>query len=139
MVSVSYSLELPYVYDTEGRRQPGFREINVWSPSTPDCQIAIDAYLDSGAERSLFDGRVAPELNIDLLSGPELSYTSTLGQRMFARLHRVRLFHPHFDEIEMEVGFSTDRIRRSILGRDFFVFSQIGFEERRETVLLSRL
>lgn len=46
------------------------------------------------------------------------------------RVHRVSLSHPTLGNFEIEIGFSTEPIRREILGRDFFSQIQIGFREK---------
>ncbi|MBI3300886.1 MAG: hypothetical protein HYZ72_02245 [Deltaproteobacteria bacterium] len=100
------------------------------SPDHPEQALDIDAYLDSGAQRSLFDGGIGTALGLDLFSGPEIRYVSIAGTGLAARLHQVRLAHPALGSFELEVGFSTVPISRNLLGRDFFNLVQIGFRER---------
>jgi len=103
----------------------------------PDLALDIDAYLDSGAKRSLFDGRIATAIGIDLFSGPELPYVSTMGTEITGRLHRIRLLHNTLGNFELEMGFSTAPISRNLLGRDFFNLVQLGFRERLLTFYIS--
>ena len=100
------------------------------NPLQPDRKMDVDAYLDSGTQRSLFNGWRAMALGLDLLAGPSKSYTPTSGQAIEARLHTVRVHHENLGDFELEVGFSTGEIRRELLGRDFFNLAQIGFRER---------
>jgi hypothetical protein len=97
--------------------------------------VDLDAYLDSGAERSLFDGSFAPLLGIDdLFAGHEIPCQSTAGPVLAARLHPVRLSHPALGLFDLEVGFSAGHVHRNLLGRDFFSRVQIGFRESHLTL-----
>jgi hypothetical protein len=91
--------------------------------------LDIDAYLDSGAERSLFEGWITRAIGLDLLAGRTIPYASLTRQTIEGRLHPVRLSHPSLGHFELEVGFSTGNISRNILGRDFFNLIQVGFRE----------
>jgi hypothetical protein len=96
----------------------------------PESAVDLDAYLDSGAERSLLDGGIiVPALGMDLMAGERLTYGLVTGDRFEARIHRVRLSHPAFGSVDLEAGISTAAITRNILGRDFFDHMQIGFRE----------
>lgn len=102
------------------------------SPADSGRAVDLDAYLDSGAERSLFNGILAPLLGIDdLFGGPEIPFQSTVGAALTARLHPVRLSHPALGLLDLEMAFSTAHINRNLLGRDFFSRAQIGFRESR--------
>jgi hypothetical protein len=105
-------------------------QLRLFNPSRPDRGLDVDAYLDSGAQGSLFNGWRAQALGLDLLSGPRKLYGPIAGPNIEARLHRVRLSHPILGKFDLEIGFSTVEIRREIVGRDFFNCIQIGFRER---------
>ena len=132
METVSYVYRFDYSYDDEGER---FQKLllQIASPGHPEHALEIDAYLDSGAERTLVDGRIGTALGLDLLSGPELRCVSITGTGLTARLHVVRFSHPDLGDFELEVGFTTVPISRHLLGRDFFNLIQIGFRERQLT------
>lgn len=68
MVTVSYTFELPYLYGANQRRAPGLL-LQISNPDDSAQTLETDAYLDSGTERSLFDGQIAAALGLDLLSG----------------------------------------------------------------------
>jgi hypothetical protein len=129
VIPVQYEHEFPYPYDEDGRRYPRLtvRVLNAANPTRG--AIDVDAYLDSGAERSLFDGAIGRVIGIDLLSGEQKRYESTIGSSIPATLHAVRLEHLDVGAFELTVGFSSSRIKRNLLGRDFFNLAQIGFRE----------
>lgn len=137
MVTVDYDHEIPYSYDPNGRQSPRLI-LRLSNPGDADQAIESDAYIDSGAERSLFDGTLAQLVGIDdLLAGQEIVFQSTTGAALAARLHRVRLSHPSLGSFDVEVGFSTGPIGRNLLGRDFFSIVQIGFRESRLTLFVT--
>jgi len=103
----------------------------------PIQAVLVDAFLDSGAGHSLFDGGIAGGIGIDLLSGARKRYETTAGVLIDARLHRVRLSHLQLGNFELEIGFSMGAISRNLLGRDFFNLTQIGFRENQLTFLVS--
>jgi hypothetical protein len=59
MVTVSYDYEFPYGHDPNGRQYPRLT-LTLAHPGDPEQAVDLDAYLDSGAERSLFNGSFAP-------------------------------------------------------------------------------
>ncbi|MGH7816014.1 MAG: hypothetical protein ACREOR_01370, partial [Candidatus Binatia bacterium] len=91
--------------------------------------IDTDAYLDSGAEVSLFNGDLLAGLEIDLINNNRKSYGSTFGASVTGYLHTVRLILPDVGDFSLDIGFSNGEIRRNLLGRDFFNLVQIGFRE----------
>ena len=134
MPTIDYAIQLPYGYDdVNGRPYPRLT-FRISAAANATSALDVDAYLDSGAERSLFDGRLAPALGIDLLTGREERYGPVSGPALLARLHAVRISHDILGAFELEVGFSTADINRSLLGRDFFRQTQIGFHESLTTL-----
>lgn len=91
--------------------------------------VDVDAFIDSGAAGSLFNGWIAFSIGLDLFSGERKIYGTTAGHPLETRLHRVRLSHADLGPFELEIGFSIAPIRRNLLGRDFFNLVQIGFRE----------
>jgi hypothetical protein len=137
MVTVQYSSEVAYTHDPLSGDLFPILPLQIANPHDPRQALDTNAYLDSGAQRSLFDGWIATALGFDLFSGPELRYASVTGASLAARLHTVSLTHPNLGSVELEVGFSTAPISRNLLGRDFFNFFQIGVHERYLTLYLS--
>lgn len=105
-------------------------QFRVSNPQQSEMGVDIDAYLDSGAQYSLLNGWLATSLGLDLYSGAPRWYGTTAGRRIEGRVHQIRLSHPSLGSFELEVGLSTEEIRRDLLGRDFFNLVQIGFRER---------
>ncbi len=92
MADVSYDHELDYVRDSEiGKPFPGLWVV-VYSPAD-DRQLEVQAHLDSGTERSLFDGQTGKAIGLDPGDSEVLYYRSTTGAELVARLHRVWLAH----------------------------------------------
>jgi hypothetical protein len=115
MVRVEYDHEILYADDPNGRQYPRLT-LRLMNPADAERAVDLDAYLDSGAERSLFDGRLAPLLGIeDLFAGQEVTFQSTVGAALAARLHPVRLSHPSLGTFDVQVGFSTGPIGRLLL------------------------
>ena len=131
MVMVSYTHAFNYAI-IGGASYPVL-PIRISSAYSSDVKLDTDAYLDSGAQRSLFDGWIATALGLDLLAGRDMTYASTSGAHIPAKLHHVRLFRPDLGNYELEIGFSLDRIARNLLGRDFVASVQIGFREQHLT------
>jgi hypothetical protein len=104
-------------------------QVRITRQDDPEFGIDIDAYLDSGAERSLFNGHFLTALDIDLINDKAKPYGSTIGNSVTGYLHEVRLTVPDVGDFNLEIGFSAVPIRRNLLGRDFFNLVQIGFRE----------
>jgi hypothetical protein len=94
-----------------------------------ELAIDTDAYLDSGAQLSLFDGRLLTALEIDVVNQRAVPYSPTFGGSITGYLHDVRLSIPDICDFNLAIGFSEMEIRRNLLGRDFFNLVQIGFRE----------
>lgn len=136
MAAVDFSFEAPYLISISGKSFPGLIVTleNTYDPSTA---IEVRAALDSGAEYSLFDGQVAQAIGLDLISGAQFTFVTTGGATIDARILPVVIRHPNLDAFKMDLRFSTGKIRRDILGRDFFNLLQVGFREHHRLVYLS--
>ena len=128
-IFVSYDHEYLYPYDDRGARSP-ILQVQLMNPSDPSMVIEVDADLDSGTGRSLFDGQIAPAIGLQLMEGRPQMYSSTARYGISARVHQVVILHPDLGRFVLEIGFSEQEIRRNLLGRDFFDLIQIGFRER---------
>lgn len=132
MPTVDYPHVFAYRYSDadNDERYPGLI-VEISNPARPELPpIEIDVWIDSGCGRSLLDGEYCALMGMELFAGRPFQYVSTSGQSVDARLHRVRLSHPDLGIFELEVGFSTSRVQRNLLGRDWFHYVQIGFQER---------
>ena len=136
MPEVSYRISLDYLRDPEtGDPFPGLWMV-VGHPDTRR-ELEVQCHLDSGAEISLFDGQIANGIGLGLQRGDVQVFSTSSGGHLAARLHRVRLQHEDLGEFELRVGFSEQQLSRNLLGRDFFNLFQVGFQERRSTLLFS--
>lgn len=136
MFEVSYLHELDCLRDSlTGDPFPGLWSV-VRSP-TEGRELEIQAHLDSGAERSLFDGQIANAIGLPPASGEKIYFRSTMGADVVAIPHRVQLAHEKLGECELTVGFGDREITRNLLGRDFFDFFRIGFREHHSKVFFS--
>ena len=79
MATVQYAYEIAYTYDPLTGDPFPILPLRVTNLSNPGTALDVNAYLDSGAQRSLFDGWIATSLGLDLLSGQALSYGSLGG------------------------------------------------------------
>lgn len=129
MVTIHYPHEFPYMHDPFRGDPFPILPLRIQNPSDPSQALDVNAYLDSGAQRSLFDGWIATDLGFELMSGPSILYAS-LGGIIQGRLHQVHLSHADLGAFPLDIGFSEAPISRNILGRDFFNLIQIGFRER---------
>lgn len=127
MVNVEYRYQYEYRY--LGDERFPIIQLTITNPADLTQSIDVDAYIDSGAERSIFNGFVIPVIGLELLNGGRKEYSPTAGSAITAYLHRVRFGHPDLGTFDLEVGFSDVQLRRNLLGRDFFNLFQIGFRE----------
>ncbi|HEU0046678.1 MAG TPA: aspartyl protease family protein, partial [Nitrososphaera sp.] len=94
-------------------------DVTLIGPSGEDDLVAI---IDTGAEFSLFDGRRAAAIGLDLTAGRRQIMGGLAGE-FIAWIHEVDLeivgasFH-------CEVAFSDHHIQRELLGRHTF-FTQV--------------
>jgi hypothetical protein len=104
-------------------------QVEIFLPGYPENKIDVDAYLDSGSQRSLFNGLLIGALGGELINNRIQPYSSTIGDSVQGYLHGVELSVPGVGNFNLEVGFSDRHINRNLLGRDFFNLVQIGFRE----------
>jgi len=133
---VSYDHDYAYPYDDRGARCP-ILQIQLTNPANPSQTVEVDAYIDSGAGGSLFDGEFASAIGIELTTEPSQPYSTTTGSGLSARLHEVIVSHPDLGRFPLRVGFSEQKIWRNLLGRDFFALIQIGFRERQSAFFVT--
>ncbi len=136
MATVSYTHRFDYGWDENGNRLP-LLKFRLASVGEPTLMIDTEAAVDSGAERSLLDGRIGVALGLDLLRGRQLTFETMAGSVFPTTLHTVEISHRELGKFELEVAFSTAEIRRNLLGRDFFDLVQIGFREHHLTLFVT--
>ena len=135
MVRVDYQYSLNY-RELEAGSFPVL-QVRITRPDNPDLGIDTDVYLDSGAERSLFNGDLLAALETDLINNSSILYGSTFGDTVTGYLHGVLLTVSEVGDFNLEIGFSDRQIRRNLLGRDFFNLVQIGFREHQRQYYLN--
>ena len=134
MVTVEYSHRFYYREMIEG--QSPVLTATMSSLEGGEGSIDIDAYLNSGASTSLFNGSFLSALGIPLINDRRKLFASTAGNSVEAYIHRVRLTLPELGAFDLDIGFSNTQIIRNLLGRDFFNLVQIGFRERQSEYYL---
>jgi hypothetical protein len=112
-------------------------QLSVRRQDNVEIGIDTDAYLDSSAEASLFNGGLLAALEMELMNGSPKSYGTTFGDTVTGYLHAVRLTVPSVGDFDLQIGFSNGDIRRNLLGRDFFNLVQVGFRERQMEYFLT--
>jgi hypothetical protein len=136
-------VEYPYRYayrDYAGSLFPFFI-VTVRNPSN-NLAVEQDAFLDSGASRSIFQGEIARMLDLDLLAGEAWSFRTATREVVQARIHDVQIVLPDTEDesappaFNVSLAFSLRNIERNLLGRDFFNLVQLGFREHRSEFFL---
>ena len=128
MPTIEYRHQFPYLYGEDRGQFPGLL-IDLCRPGELEEYVTIQAHLDTGAEYSLFDGELATGIGLRLMEGEDFAFSFTSGEPLIAKRHRVAVGHSELGRFELVVAFSTSRIRRNILGRDFLGLVQVGFRE----------
>lgn len=128
MVTVTYRYQFNY-RQLESGPFP-LLQFRVSNPDNSELGLDVDAYVDSGAEGSIFGGHIISALGLELLNDRPKDYAPTFGGSLRGYLHRVLFSHPQLGTFNLEIGFSAEPIKRNLLGRDFFNYVQIGFRER---------
>ncbi|HEY6418510.1 MAG TPA: hypothetical protein VIX59_05855 [Candidatus Binataceae bacterium] len=136
MTTVVYQVQIPYLWHANGGRYPGLI-VQVQNPSYSANVVEIVAELDSGAEYSLFNGKLAKAIGLDLADGEEFRFEATNRSSINAIILRAIIYHPDLGSFPMDLRFSTDDIRRNLLGRDFFNQMQLGFREHHMEVYVT--
>jgi hypothetical protein len=128
-------LRVPYLLRVNGSSFPGL-VLELANPSDVTSFIEISAELDSGAEYSLFEGRLARLIGLDLFDGEPFEFGLVNGASLEARILPVVVGHDELGRFNLRARFSTSPLRRNILGRDFFDLLMIGFDEHQSEVYL---
>ena len=131
MVTITYPHQ--FAYSDMGRGYFPLLQFGIESLARQAAPVDVDAYVDSGARFSLFDGSILATIGVDLLDGPPRTYYPAAGLPFEGRVHPVRLLHDTLGNFELGIGFSLNGISRNLLGRDFFDLIQLGFREHHLT------
>lgn len=112
--------------------------VELQNPRTGTKTTEINAELDSGAEYSLFDGELALAIGLDLYDGELFTFQFANGHMLDARIMPVVISHRDLSSVNLRIRFSTEPLFTNVLGRDFFDFFRIGFEEHQSEVYLGK-
>ncbi|MBI3928545.1 MAG: hypothetical protein HY319_23595 [Armatimonadetes bacterium] len=135
MVTVTYDYEFLYPYTETGSREP-LLQLRMAGAGL-DQWADVDAFLDTGAELTLFDGEISRVIGLDLSAGRSKRFRGTSGSQIEARQHHVILVHKHVGRFQLPVCFSLSPIARNLLGRDFLNRVQVGFRENHLTFYMA--
>ena len=136
MVTIAYQIAVSYLRRASGSLYPALF-VELQNLSNPAKSIQIAAELDSGAEYSLFEGKLAIAIGLDLFGGKPFAFELNNGVALDARILPVAISHDDLGRLNLDARFSTGPLRRNILGRDFFDLLQVGFDEHHSEVYLS--
>jgi len=107
--------------------------IKIFGPKGSDT---IDALIDSGADRSLFNTEIASEIGLDLEKCPIEKFSGIEAGILLARIYKVKVQVLGMDEkIEIPIGFTESKGVIAILGQEgFFDAYRVKFERDRGIV-----
>jgi hypothetical protein len=91
----------------------------------------VIGYLDSGAQRSLFDGTLAGFIGLDLMDGLRVTFASAAGLSIEGIIHPVRLSHPELGKFDLDIAFSTVPAQPARAG--FSTWCRSGFGRHRSS------
>lgn len=102
----------------------------------PKGSVNVDALIDSGADKCLFNSALGNEIGLDLEKGEKENFSGIEGEEITASMRRVQLQVVGIDEkIEITAGFTDARGVFAILGQEgFFDNFRIKFEKDRHTI-----
>ena len=107
-------------------------QIEIVNPIDPAQRVDVDAYLDTGASRSVFFGWIPAAIGLALLDGQPITYVNNMGHEQEGRGLNVLVGHPDLGQFPLDIGFAMWDAPRSLLGRDFLNLVQVGFRERQQ-------
>lgn len=125
---VAYSEKHPYRYAELGDMFPVLT-VALRNPHNPKDIVEVDAYLDSGAQISVFQGWIPKAIGLDILNGRPWQLRGSSGWNINARRIHVELEYQAGRVFPLEPAFVLDELHRNLLGRDFFDLVQLGFRE----------
>lgn len=96
----------------------------------PKRSVTIDALIDSGADKCLFNSALGQEIGLDLEKGEKEIFSGIEGGQIIAFLHRIQLQIVGIDKkVEIVAGFTEASGVFAILGQEgFFDAFRIKFE-----------
>lgn len=97
----------------------------------PKGSVNVDALIDSGADRCLFNAELGREIGLDLEKGEKEIFSGIEGGKIGAFLHKIQLQVIGIEKkIEIITGFADAPGIFAVLGQDgFFDAFRIKFEK----------
>jgi hypothetical protein len=134
MIQIDYQFSFKYAFEAISNDYYPSLTVRISRAGYPNLVVDIEAHLDTGTSRSLFDGDIiGSALYLDIFTGARWSYVSTAGISVEAWIHRLEVWPSAIGSaLVMDIGLSNGPIRRNLLGRDFLDRIQIGFREHHQ-------
>lgn len=133
--TITFDHELDYL-DTSFGWAPAFL-VTMQNPAQRNRTCDTLGFVDTGAQRTLFDGELTQALGIDIFAGQKQDFSFTQGGSLSARQHEVVLAHPAFGSLRFTLCFSLGPIHRNLLGRDFLEHMQLGIRQYDRRLLVA--
>jgi hypothetical protein len=137
--SIDYNFEYPYrPMGPDGLHFPVL-QVGLENPNDSERQVDTFVYVDSGSRITVLDGEIAQDIGINFTEGEEQQLGSIAGGSIQGWLNNINLHLEGFPPVLLRVAFvdPSFKIRRQLLGRDFFYHVQIGFWEYARLLYLS--
>ena len=102
----------------------------------PKGSINVDALIDSGADRRLFNAQIGREIGLEIEKGERETFSGIESGEIVAYLHKIKLQIIGIEKIvELEAGFTDAPGVFAILGEDgFFDAFKIKFEKDHDII-----
>jgi len=102
----------------------------------PKASVTIDALIDSGADKCLFNAVLGKEISLDIEKGNKEIFGGIEGGQIVTYIHPIQLQIVGIDKkIEIPAGFTDARGVFAILGQEgFFDAFRIKFERDRNII-----
>jgi len=98
--------------------------------------VNVDALLDSGADKCLFNAEIGEALGLELEKGERETFSGIEGGRLFVFIHEVYIQVAGIDRTtKVEAGFVRGLNISAIVGQDgFFDSFRVSFEKDRNII-----
>jgi len=105
----------------------------------PGKSVIVDALIDSGADKCLFNSEIAKEIGLILEKGDAEYFGGIEGGKIKSFVHKIQLQIVGLDKkVEVSAGFIKDLKVSAILGQEgFFDAFKIKFEKDHNCIEIS--
>jgi hypothetical protein len=114
-------MKFPYLKTlrTDPRKKWISRPIIPVSLFGPKGGVNVDALIDSGTDRCLFNAQLGREIGLEIEKGERETFSGIEGGEIVAYLHKIKRQIIGIDKIvELEAGFTDAPAVFAILGQD---------------------